>query len=247
MGENEQWLGGMLDGRIYRREEFVQQSRLEGSEAECKRNWWSYYRRLVKANWSNRRVFMSTTSQLEITPMDSDILAKSPYHWFIAAVSLFHHPSALHITGHEPFSFLFYCLTPSHHLLHLIILSSLPPHTSGQALLCRPWHMHSTITLLCHHSSEIADVLLSLTPLLTDFTAMPSLSPASPPLSLALSVFLLSPLIPFRGKSILLGSGSKSCGSEHLICLSCFSLGGAGGSHQIRGLMHHSVHRIQAG
>lgn len=38
MGENEQWLGGMLDGRIYRREEFVQQSRLEGSEAECKRN-----------------------------------------------------------------------------------------------------------------------------------------------------------------------------------------------------------------
>lgn len=111
-----------------------------------------------------------------------------PYHWFIAAVSLFHHPSALHITGHEPLPFLFYCLTPSHHLLHLIILSSLPPHTSGQALLCRPWHMHSTITLLCHHSSEIADGLLSLTPLLTEFTAMPSLSPASPPLSPALSL-----------------------------------------------------------
>lgn len=143
-----------------------------------------------------------------------------PYYWFIAAVSLFHHPSALHITGHEPLSFLFYYLTPSHHLLHLIILSSLPPHTSGQAMLCRPWRMHSTITLMCHHSSEIADGLLSLTPLLTEFTAMPSLSPASPPLSLALSVFLLSSLIPFRGKSILLGSGSKSCGSEHLVCLS---------------------------
>lgn len=102
----------------------------------------------------------------------------------------------LSITPNTPFSL-------RHYILH--------SHTWTRAMVFRSSHMYYTIMLLSHNSLQTADGLLlslSLTPLL------PLL------LSLAVSVFLPSPLITFRGKSILLGSGSKSCSSKHVICLS---------------------------
>lgn len=87
--------------------------------------------------------------------------------------------------------------------------------------------MCSTTLLSCHHFSETADGLCSHAALLTEFTAFPLLSQSSPPppAHLSLSLFLSSSLIPFRGKSILLGSGSKCCST--VSCLSqAVSLGG---------------------
>lgn len=107
-------------------------------------------------------------------------------------------------------------LTPSFHLLQPTPLSPyfLHSHTSTRPMPFRPSHIYSTIILLCHQSLQTDDDA----PLLTEFTATIS---ASPPLS----VFLSSSLIPFRGKSILLGSGLKSCSSKQLGCLSWFGRG----------------------
>ncbi len=113
-----------------------------------------------------------------------------------------------------------YYLTPSLHLLHHSLLPSFilthrpEPCSSGLS------HVYSAIMLLCHHSLQTSS--FSLTPPLTEFTDISSLSPPlllSSSLLLSLSFSHPLPSIPFRGKSILLGSGSKSCSSEHLVCL----------------------------
>lgn len=74
-------------------------------------------------------------------------------------------------------------------------LPSLIPHlprTSTPAVTFRPWYMHSIIMLLCHHSLQTVEgLLLSVTPLLTEFMVIPSLS--LPSLSHSLYLFLMSP------------------------------------------------------
>lgn len=169
---------------------------------------------------------MSTTCQLEMKPTASDILTLQPVHTAeLLLLWCIFFPSSIPSTNHRTQSFvchIYYLLCyliPSLHLLHLIIISSLLLTHRANPCSVGP-DTCSTITLLCHHSSEIADGLLFLTPLLTEFTAIPLLSPACPPLSCSLSVSLPSSLIPFRGKSILLGSGSKNRSIKPLVHLS---------------------------
>lgn len=161
---------------------------IEGDEAECKTTRWSCYRSCLletKGVYSLEQgvhVYLILTGRPAHGRWHPNLVKSLPV-WVIAAVT---YRSPLHITGHEPLSvtymvpFLFHYPAPFLHLLHLIILSPPPPHTrSRHATLGRPWHMYSTIALLCHNSLKTADGLCSRAPPLTEFTAVPSLSPAS--------------------------------------------------------------------